>query len=325
MEIAVTGSTGFLGKNLIKAFVKSGYKVRALVRKSSRTDDLKIKGVSLVTGDITDLASLRNFIDSSVVEVYHAAGILGHEKKTDAEFWKINVNGTKNLIEACSNKNIRRLIHISSAGVIGPVDEPPAGERSKARPSNVYELTKLEAEKLVIKLCPKKRIPYTVVRPEFLYGPGDKHVYKLFQAIKKGHFVLINRGKSLLHPTYIDDFLAAIMKIRKTKKTIDQTYIIAGPSPLSVKEIAETIGNEFGRYNFISLPLGMARLAAAFFEIVNKCGFPLIFSQGQVNFFTQNRVFTTKKAFVDFGFIPQTNFKSGVHQTINWYVKNKLL
>lgn len=326
MKILITGASGFIGKNLVKTFLKEGFKVKVLVRKSSSIQGLKQKGVEIFYGDVTAPASLEGVIDDEVSEVYHTVGILGRWGRPAKDYWRINVEGTRNILQACQDSKIDRFVHFSSAGVIGPVESPPADETTLEKTSNIYELTKFRGEQLVRKFCQKENIPYTIVRPEFVYGPEDRHVLKLFGAINRGRFFIIGSGQTLLHPTHIDDLMRAILQLRKTKKTGNQIYLIAGPRPLTVNEITRTIATAFGRKTPPHLPLLVAKSAAFFFEILGnifRTTPPL--ALGQVNFFTQTRAFSTKKAIRDFGFNAQVEFEQGVRQTIKWYRKESYL
>lgn len=320
MKVLVTGATGFIGKNLVRVFSKEGFKLKALARKSSKVQALKQKGVEIFYGDVTNPRSLSGLIDNEVSEVYHAVGILGQWGRPEKDYWQINVKGTENVLRACKNKKIDRFVHFSSAGVIGPVRNPPATETMPEKPSDIYELTKFKGEQSVKKFCQKEKIPYTVIRPEFCYGPQDLHVLKLFKAINKGRFFIIGNGQTFLHPTYIDDLVQAVIKLRKTKKTLNQTYLIAGPKPLTVNEIASTIARALNQKVPPHIPLFAAKRTAFLFEILGRI-FRITppLTLAQVNFFTQNRAFSTQKALKDFGFKPQIEFDQGVKKTISWY------
>jgi nucleoside-diphosphate-sugar epimerase len=326
MKILVTGATGFIGQNLVRTFLKENFKVKVLARNSSGTQPLKQKGVEIHFGDVTDSKSLRGLTDDEVLEIYHTVGILGGWGRTEKDFWQINVDGTKNFLKTCKNKKIKRFVHFSSAGVIGPVRNPPVDETTPEKPSNIYELTKFKAEKFVKIFCQNEKIPYTIVRPEFVYGPYDLHVLRFFKAIKQGRFFIVGSGKTLLHPTYIADLINAVLKLRKTEKTINQTYLIAGLKPLTVNEIVNVVAKAFNRKTPPHVPLRMAKTMALGFEIMGKI-FPKIppLTLGQVDFFTQNRAFSTQKAFEDFGFKPQVEFEQGVKLTTKWYQQHGYL
>jgi len=117
----------------------------------------------------------------------------------------VHVQGTKNILEASQKHNIKKFIYCSTAGVTGPAAHLPQDESLPYNPSNIYEVTKAEAEKSVLQYHRENGLPVIVIRPEFVYGPGDMHTLGYLKTVRKRMFILIDGGKAFLHPTYIDD------------------------------------------------------------------------------------------------------------------------
>jgi len=231
-------------------------------------------------------------------------------------------------LEICSKyKNIKRFFHISSAGVVGPIEAGlVADETYIGRPSNIYEETKLEAEKVALEYSNKKNVPLTIIRPEFVYGPRDKHVLRLIKSIAKGYFFIIGPGNSCLHPTYIDDLISVFEKCLDNPKTVGQIYIIAGPKFLTVNELAYTIAEVLKVRRPVHFPLWPIKIATIFLEILAKnFKFQPPLTKSAFNFFTQDRAFSTLKASADFGYQPKFSLKEGLIKTVDWYKKNNYL
>lgn len=327
MKALVIGGTGFIGSHIVKDLVSKGIKVRVLIRRNRNINHLNKKEIEFVHGDILEINSLREYT-KDVDLVYSAFGILGKWSIPEQTYWEVNTKGVKNLLESCLNNNIRQFIHISSAGVLGPLPHGVvANESFPFNPSNVYEETKCEAEKEVLKFYEKYKIPSTIIRPEFVYGPGDTHVLGLFKAIKNKRFALFGNGKSFLHPTYIDDLIQGISLCTDNENAIGKIFLITGDKPIAVKNLAKTIAEEFDvRLPKIRIPLPIASTAAKILELGAKVSkFEPLLTTSQVKFFTENRVFSCQKARTELGFVAKIGLREGVRKTIEWYRDNGYL
>jgi len=321
-NILITGSTGFIGKHLIKVLLehKMRVNINVLVRKTSDISCLKSLGeMRFLYGDLKDKASLKSSLKGTNI-VFHLAGILGKYGVPETDYYAINTEGTRNLLEACAeNGQIRQFIYLSSAGVLGP-NVKNANEGYPLNPSNVYERTKAEAENIVFDYYREKRVPVTVLRPEFLYGPGDMHLLGLFKAIKKRIFFLIDGGPSLLHPTYIEDAIQALLICCGNTATIGEAYLIAGERSITVKEFTGLIAKYLGVKRIDkALSAKTAELIARFFEFslpILNIDPPLTLSR--VKFFTESRSYDTSKAKKDLGLQPFA-LEEGIKKTIEWY------
>lgn len=174
----VTGATGLVGGNLVRALVARGRRVRVLVRSHSRTFHLAgLPGLERVQGDITDLPSLRSSF-RGVENVYHCAAMVSMWAGHAAQMWRVNVTGTQNVIQAVRESWVRRLVYCSSVDAIGL---PEAGYTSaEATPWNwdrvgldvPYARTKYEAQKRVL-WAAEAGLDAVVVNPTFMFGAYD--------------------------------------------------------------------------------------------------------------------------------------------------------
>lgn len=317
MNILTTGATGFIGKNLVRSLVNNNHKVKCLIRETSKKADIdylkKIK-VQLFYGDITKKETLNDCL-SNIDVVYHLAGILGDFNTQKEDYYKTHVLGTKNLLKFCKKQ---KFIYCSSAGVLGPVIN--GDELKRLNPTNVYEKTKAEAEKLVLEYD-----NYVILRPEFVYGAYDLHVLNLFKTIKNRKFYIIGNGKNMLHPTYVDDLIYCLIKCLN-KNIKNEIFVVAGEKPVSVEEFVKLAANQLSiRYNKIKIPLHLARVYTSVFEPFAKV-FNLnpSLTKSRFNFFTKTRTFDIKKAQKMLNYRP-IKLEKGIKKTLGWYKKNNLL
>jgi nucleoside-diphosphate-sugar epimerase len=327
MKVMVTGATGFIGSHLVEALLKEKHDVLCLVRGASSISRLANLDVRFLYGDLTDQVSLKQALNVDVDVVFHLAGLMGNWGLPDSVYWKINVDGTKNLLNVLNNSNVKQFIYSSTAGVLGPLEKPPADETFPLNPSNIYERTKAEAEKLVLSYYRETGFPVTVIRPEFIYGPGDMHTLGLFRSIKKRQFQLIGGGKSTLHPTFIDDLIQGFELCIDRKEAIGEVYLIAGEQYITVKELATKMAHALHvKSPKFYLPLWMANTLASLMETSTRLyDFQPPLTHSRVKFFTQNRGCDISKAKKQLEYKPMVNLEIGLKRTVDWYTKKGFL
>ena len=163
----VTGAQGFVGRHLVQALSEAGERVRVLVRGDKPLQSLAgLEGVQVHRGDITDPASLTG-VGQGVSRVYHLAAA-GHVSAVSAaahaEFMRVNVEGTKNLLNACARQGVERFIHFSSTAAMGLIKKSLVDERDTPRPVTPYQKSKLASEAMAlgsraIPRCAQRRGP----------------------------------------------------------------------------------------------------------------------------------------------------------------------
>ena len=142
----VTGATGFTGGHLCRILVDQGYSVGALVRKSSKINQLEKLGVKPVVGDLANLNSLNGALED-IDTVFHVAAAYRQEGISKDQFWKVNVDGTRALLETAKQSRVKRFVHCSTVGVQGEITNPPAKESDPYQPGDHYQESKMEGEK----------------------------------------------------------------------------------------------------------------------------------------------------------------------------------
>jgi len=328
-KVVITGATGFVGGALAHTLAGENVDLYALTRPTSDFQRVKHLPITWHVGDITKPESLHGVFDGADW-VIHAAGMLGQAGVSNSTYRRNNTDGTNNILaEIAASTSNPRVLYISSAGVLGPFTgnptDPAPDEDSTLAPSNPYEQSKAAAE-LIARSYINAGLPVIIVRPEFIYGPGDLHVLGLFGAIQRRQFFYIGNGYNTCHPTYIDDTINGMLRALEYGKP-GEIYHITGPRPITFRELAETIAAELDvAPPRLALPKSLVWLGAAGVEsVATKLGRSVPLSRTGVAFFSEDRRSTFAKAGKELGYEPQVDIQEGIARSVAWYRENGLL
>src|SRR2546421_5651284 len=327
MTTVVTGATGFLGSALVTELVKRQQPVRILARDGAKARQQFGDAVTIIPGDINDAPRVQQAVEGATT-IYHLAGRLYHPSTPAELYHQTHVEGTRTLLQACLGQTrLQRIVHASTTGVHGVTGETPAAEDAPFAPTNPYEATKLEGELLALKTYQEQGLPVTVVRPGLVYGPGDLHLLGFFISIKKGLFRVIDGGKALLHPLYIDDLVTALVLCGERPQAVGRSYNIAGERPVTVRELATTIAHALDReLPAGSIPLWLANLASDIFAIIPSMkGEHAPLTRSRVKFLTNSRIYDISRARSELGYTPRVELEEGMKRTAAWYYKHHYL
>src|SRR6266436_7361104 len=327
MTIVVTGATGFLGSALVTELIRQKQPLRSLARDEQRARAQFGDTVTVIAGDINDEEQVRRAVDGATI-IYHLVGRLYHPSTPPELYYRTHVEGTRILLNACKGQSqLQRIVHCSTTGVHGETGRTPAAEDAPFAPTNPYEVTKLEAELLALRACQEQGLPVSVARPGLVYGPGDLHLLGFFSSIQKGLFRVIDGGKALLHPIYIDDMTAAFLLCAEQPEAIGRSYNIAGESPVTIRELATAVAHSLNRELPVgSIPLWLANLASDIFAVTpGMRGEHVPLTRSRVKFLTRSRVYDISRAQNELGFSPRVQLEEGMKKTAGWYRKHKYL
>jgi dihydroflavonol-4-reductase len=318
MQILVTGATGFTGGHLARELKRRGNEVRALVRDRQKGEALKREGIVPVDGNLMNAAEVRDAATGCEV-VYHIAALYREARHANETYRKVNVEGTENVVNACAQAGVKRLVHCSTVGVHGDVDVP-ADEDAPFGPLDVYQESKLEGELLVRKHI-DAGLPGTIFRPVGIHGPGDMRFLKLFRTINNGTFRMIGPGSIFYHMTYIDDLIDGIILCGEHPAALGRTYILCGPRYTTLTELAVAVANAVGRKPPRGhIPLWPVKLAARACEAICR---PLRIEpplhMRRLDFFVNDRGFTSARAIREIGYSPKVSLEEGLARTTAWY------
>ena len=234
MKIFITGASGFVGGAIAKK-LKEKHEVFAMARSSNAVR--KIKAVS-VTPIMTSLNNVKTSDIDGIDLIIHAAAYV-EAWGTRKQYWDINVEGTKQLVEVAKKVGVKKFIHISSEATLfygQPMNDIDESYPYPKKTPYLYSETKAAAEKIVIKANQKGTLETIVIRPRMIWGPGDQTLLpELTKLIDKGSFMWINHGKAVTSTVHIDNLVHGIsLAIKKGKG--GEIYFITDDEIITFKE-----------------------------------------------------------------------------------------
>lgn len=325
--IAISGATGFLGTALVKHFLNKGYRVRAHAHTEDKAGQIDSRVEDIVIGEISDDAMIAELVTGADFVIHTVSNFRYASGKAES-YRRINVTGTKLIIDAAVGAGVKRFVHCSTIGVHGDVAKTPAAEDAPFNPGDLYQETKLESEEYVRSRMSQNDMEIVVIRPCSMYGPGDMRMLKMFRMLSKGRFFFLGECKENFHAVYIEDVVSAFAKALEVEGIDGEVFIVGGPDgylPLRgyVGEVAKALGAEPPKLTF---PYGLFYAAATLCELICvPFGIEPILHRRRVRFYKNNRAFDTSKAENRLQYHPSISLQEGMRRTVAWYREQGLL
>lgn len=329
MNILVTGGTGFMGTYLVPLLLQRGHNVRLFVRDKQKAQKLFGNRCEIVCGDITDKSTMKGCCDDIDV-VYHMAALMGHDSPSDKafeKFRKVNVKGVYNIVQIAKEAGVKRFIHISSTAAMGLQKDCYINENTVCRPYTPYQVTKREAELLILKEIEDCQFPAVIVRPSMVYGPGFKGDFlTIAKVCKLGVFPKIGRRKNLSPALYIEDLEEALVRFLD-KGTIGEIYLLSSSQSFSLEETVKIISETINKkVHYIYVP----RVLALFGVTILEKTFKLIgkkppVTKRNIASASTDRVIDISKMSSDIQYTPKVHLKEGLPKTLRYFMKNGYL
>jgi nucleoside-diphosphate-sugar epimerase len=325
MRLLVTGGTGFIGSHLAEEGRRRGAEVAVLgltdrPEERANADRLAGQGVEVIPGSITD-AALCSRAARGATHIFHLAVAMREGGKRDEFFEAVNLEGTRRLLEAAAEARVERFVYCSTIGIFGHRVPGVTREDAPLAPGNVYERTKVAAERMVRELAPPRGLPFVILRPADVYGPRDQRLLKLFRGVSRGRFPLFGSGAGRRHMIYVDDVASAFFLACDRSEALGEALILAGPRPCTLRELIELVRRETGVSRFgVQLPLAPMLAAAAVVEDVCRVLHldPPIYRR-RMDFFRSDSEFDTARARRVLGWSPRVDLPDGVERTLEDY------
>lgn len=320
--VLVTGATGFTGIVLTRKLVEAGLKVSAVARKSSNLEPLQDLDIQWFRGDVFDPELMHQALAGQQY-VFHVAAAFREAKSSEQDYWNVHVKSTQIIAEEVLKlPDFKRYVHISTIGVHGHIEEPPATEEYRFAPGDGYQRTKLEAEQWLNTFAADNDLDYTIVRPAAIYGPGDRRLLKLFKMALGSFFPLLGKGKCMYHLVHVDDLTNTFIIAATHSQAKGETFISGADDPIGISEIAQVVADHFNhRLKVVRLPIGPFFLAADICEALCK---PLKIEppiyRRRVAFYSKDRNFDVSKMKNVLGYHPLHSNRDGIIETADWYV-----
>ena len=210
VNVIITGGSGFIGKDLLKKIDLSVFSVRLITREKQKLYHLEKEGFEVIEADLSDVNSLKNAFSGQSILLNLAAEVRNLELLE-----KTNVQGTQNLIEAIEACGIKKVIHLSSVGVVGKgysISQLVVTEETSAKPANAYERTKKKSEDLLIAAEQKGNFELTILRPTNVFGESHPFnaLLNLSQHLSSGRIVPYMKN-AVVNYVYVSDVSASIL------------------------------------------------------------------------------------------------------------------
>jgi NADH dehydrogenase len=222
--ILVTGATGFVGRALLPRLAELGAEVRCLIQPSKKPPRLpKGATVQVAISTVTEFRGVRAAM-SGVDTVIHLASAEWKGRRGDLE--KVDIEGTRKVIEAAKEAGVTRLIYLSQLS---------------AEKLSAFETCRVKGQ--IEEMIKRSGLAYTIVRSSILFGAEDVFANGLARllALSPGVFILPGEGRALMQPLWVEDLVTCLSVILEDPTTLNQTYSLGGPEFLSLEQMMQTI------------------------------------------------------------------------------------
>ncbi len=330
-KILITGASGFIGSAIVNKALDLGMEVWAAVRHSSSKQYLQDKRINFIELDLSSAQQMTQALSKLRFDyVVHAAGLT--KALRQADFFSVNTEGTKHLVEALKNSNqeLQRFVYMSSLSVFGAIKEQmpyqPIKETDTPRPNTAYGKSKWEAEKFLDGLEEAGYdLPYVILRPTGVYGPREHDYYMMAKSIKEHVDFAAGWTRQDITFVYVDDVVQAVfLALEHGKK--GRKYFLSDGNVYQSSTFSNLIHQELGCPWWIRVKAPIALLHV----ICKVCdawghltGRLTALNNDKYNILRQRNWRCDIRSAVDeLGFKPQWDLARGVRETIEWYKAN---
>ena len=319
--VLITGASGFIGSRLRDALLASGSDVVAIRRPGSPPS----KAGRSVQADYANVAELERVIAAEKPDyVLHVAGVT---KGTSYEDFRLgNVMPTRNLLGALHRQHpdTKRFVLVSSLTSYGPsATSAPHREADPRRPIEYYGRSKLEAEEVVEE--ESGGIPWTILRPSGVYGPGDVDYFNLFKSAMRGWNVFFGNRNRCMSIIYVDDCVRGTLMAARNENSVGKGYFLTNDEQVTWEQFqSEVLQVVDRRVRTLDLPEQLVSIAALGGELASRIDRkPRLFNLQKAKMGAQQAwTCVGGAARTDFGFSADVDLVEGIRRTHDWYLAN---
>lgn len=323
LNILVTGGAGFLGKAIVKRLVQRDYSVTSYSR--GCYPELSALGVKQIQGDLSDPEKIMEACKGmdAIFHVAAKAGVWGPYE----EYFATNVKGTENIIKACFNHNIERLVYTSSPSVVFNGSDVEGGDETLPYPESHhahYPKTKAMAERLVAEAA-RDGLKTIILRPHLIWGPEDNHLVPRILA-KAERLARVGRKNKLVDTIYVDNAALAHMlafdRLGENPELSGRIYFISQDEPVPLWDMINAILEAGGKKPVTrTAPVSLVKAAGIIIE--SFYGLFRIKSEPPMTRFVAEELatahwFDISRAKNDLGYHPETSTKEGLEMLREW-------
>jgi 2-alkyl-3-oxoalkanoate reductase len=325
MQVAITGGTGFLGEAIVRLLVPQAKSVRVLVRRPADDPRISSLGAEPVRGDLADLRGLRDLVVPGAIVIHSAARVEMTGKWED--FRQTTIEGTRRLLAAALPRRPKRFVYVSSAAVYSKElasGAPICAEQTPADPAryNLYGRAKVEAEQLVRTECQRAGCSWVILRPVFIYGPGNRVLVRNFsRLLERQHLFVIGSGDNRIATAYIDDAAQAVVLAGLHPKADGKVYDIASDEAVSQIDFLNTTADALGMPRPTRhVPTRLAFTAAWAADLAARLpGIEPPFTRAMIDLMSTDQIIDAGPIRTDLGWQHRTRFAEGMGRMQEWY------
>jgi 2-alkyl-3-oxoalkanoate reductase len=322
-SVLVTGGSGFVGGAVARQLRTENCAVRALVRRNSDTAALTAAGCELRYGDITNAASVCEAMAGTDAVVHCAA--FASDWGPRETFAQVNVEGSRHIFDAALECKVKRVVYISTADVFGIyTDGRVIDDTFPLKETGFpYSDTKAEADKLALAYGQEKGLPVAVIRPMWIYGPGDRtFLPELIDAMRKREMVFFGSAHNTIPLCYIDNLVDAILLTLTCERAIGQGYLVGDGAVVTWQELTDLLSDRLDLPKVKwTIPLSMANAVAAGAETLARMKRSTqrpVLTHYELEMGGRDMRYSNSKICRELSFSPRVLPEEGLARTIEW-------
>ncbi len=330
MVTLVTGGTGFIGSHLVERLLEQERDVRVLALKNpldpQEKENEKIireKGAEIVYGDVRDAKTIPSAF-KSVDTVFHLAAISRPMAIPPQQYYAVNEQGTKNILQQAKKAGVKKFVHTSTVSVLGLSPDGHALKEDEYRDLDDfhYGLSKKAGEEAAMRYYKEDDFPVVVIRPSLAYGPRCNVRLIMFKFTKMGLFPLFNNGEAKMEFAYVDNVVQALLLAENNNSAVGEIFNITDGQSYKIRTVLNTIAKAVdARPPVIRLPYWIGKVAGYGMEFISSIlGIYPPFSSTAADWMSRSlNVYDCSKAKRELGYNPEVGLEEGVGRTVEWY------
>lgn len=310
----ITGANGFIGRTIAHRLRADGIEVIGVDTHTGQNSQV-------IAGDISQAGEWQSaFLGCDLV--IHTAAVVSNA--VDAETtWKVNVLGTRHVVDAAAKAGVKRMVHLSSVRAFSDVNFPDGVDESwpVRTDGNAYVDTKIASEHVALQAHAAGELTVTIVRPGDVYGPGSRPWIMLpLDAMKSGSFALPAGGKGIFSPVYVDDLIDGLLLAAEHPKAAGQIFTLTGPESTTTNEYFGYLHRMLGHTgNPKTVPTSVALAAAAVVAFAAKLrGVDTEINPTTIRYLARTGSYSSNKAQSLIGYKPSICLADGMKKTEAW-------
>lgn len=309
MKILVTGATGFIGRFLVEGLAREAADISVLVRPTSDRNVLAGYRVRFIEGDCADEKSLETLKQDHFDAIYHCAALV--EDKDLNKLYKVNVAGTDNICRYALARGVKKLVYLSSVAAVSGNDQLPLTEDLPYNATNLYGLSKLEAESLVLEHR-RHGLNVAILRSTMVYGEGEPHAFNTIMTLLRWRLLpLIDGGRHKMHMVYVRNLVRAMLMALYDDRFLEGTFFIADNEVLTQGEIFSIFSRAATGKGPAVLPEWMTPVLLSLPGLGRK-----------LKFFLKDREYDIGRL-KSLGYEPEYTAQEGLKRCAEYWVKNQ--